>query len=85
MSATDSGITIPRAQRMDMQPIEPHRPMTVQLTAEQWNVVMFALRKHAMPFEVSAPIIEGLTAQLQQQAQQRMTAEDVERFIPDGP
>jgi sulfur relay (sulfurtransferase) DsrC/TusE family protein len=70
---------------MEMQPIEPNRPMTCNLVAEQWNVVLFALRKHAMPFEISAPIIEGLTTQLQQQAQQRMTAEDVERFIPDGP
>jgi sulfur relay (sulfurtransferase) DsrC/TusE family protein len=70
---------------MEMQPIEPNRPMTCQLVAEQWNVVLFALRKHAMPFELSAPIIEAMTTQLQQQAQQRMTAEDVERTIPDGP
>ena len=69
MSATDSGITIPGAQRMDMQPIEPHRPMAVQLTAEQLNVVLYVLRKHAMPFEISAPIITTLSAQFDRQAQ----------------
>jgi hypothetical protein len=72
---------------MEMQPIEPNRPMTCNLVAEQWNVVLFALRKHAMPFEISAPIIEGLTTQLQQQAQapQRLSTEDLARSIPDGP
>ena len=54
---------------MDMQPIEPNRPMTVQLTAEQWNVVMFVLRKHAMPFELSAPIINAISEEFGRQAQ----------------
>jgi sulfur relay (sulfurtransferase) DsrC/TusE family protein len=63
---------------MDMQPIEPRRPMTVQLTAEQWNVVMFVMRKHQLPFEVSAPIIDSMGQQLQQQSQPRFAMEDAD-------
>jgi hypothetical protein len=63
---------------MDMQPIEPHRPMTLQLTAEQWNVVMFVMRKHPLPFEVSAPIIDSMGQQLQQQSQPRFAMEDAD-------
>jgi hypothetical protein len=63
---------------MDMQPIEPHRPMTVQLTAEQWNAVMFVMRKHPLPFEVSAPIIDSMGQQLQQQSQPRFAMEDAD-------
>jgi hypothetical protein len=54
---------------MDMQPIEPHRPMTVQLTAEQWETVLRHLNtgQHG----VVRPIIDSLMAQLQQQSQPR--------------
>ena len=37
---------------MDMQPIEPNRPLSATLTAEQWNVVMHVMRKHPLPWEV---------------------------------
>ena len=52
---------------MDMQPIEPHRPMTVQLTAEQWDTVLRHLNtgQHG----VVRPIIDSLMAQLQRQSQ----------------
>ena len=52
---------------MDMQPIEPHRPMTVQLTAEQWEIVLRHLNtgQHG----VVRPIIDSLMAQLQRQSQ----------------
>ena len=53
---------------MDMQPIEP-RPFSATLAPEQWNVVLYVLRKHAMPFEISAPIINALSAQFDRQAQ----------------
>jgi hypothetical protein len=52
--------------------------MTVQLTAEQWNVVMFVMRKHPLPFEVSAPIIDSMGQQLQQQSQPRFAMEDAD-------
>jgi hypothetical protein len=54
---------------MDMEPIEPHRRMTVQLTAEQWNVVMqhMDMGQH----RVVRPIIDALMQQLQQQSQPR--------------
>ena len=60
---------------MDMQPIEPSRQLSATLTAEQWNVVMFVLRKHPLPFEVSAPIIDSMGQQLQQQTQRNMQTE----------
>jgi hypothetical protein len=58
---------------MDMQPIEPHRPMTVQLTAEQWNAVMqhLDMGQH----RVVRPIIDSLVQQLQQQSQPRFSME----------
>jgi sulfur relay (sulfurtransferase) DsrC/TusE family protein len=61
---------------MDMQPIEPSRQLSATLTAEQWNVVMFVMRKHPLPYEVSAPIIDSLVQELQRQnvPHQQMTA-----------
>ena len=53
---------------MQQQPIEPHRPMTVQLTAEQWNAVIYVMREHPLPYKVSAPIIDHLGQQLQRQS-----------------
>jgi len=71
---------------MDMQRIEPNRPITVQLTPEQWNVVLFALRNHALPFEVSAPILNALTEQFRQQAQSQrpLSTEDMAGQIVPG-
>ena len=72
---------------MDMQPIERHRPMTVQLTAEQWNVVLGHLNtgQHG----VVRPIFDALMQQLRQQSMPptpRFSTEDVaEHVIPDGP
>jgi hypothetical protein len=54
---------------MDMQPIEPNRPLSATLTAEQWNTVMAVLDQHAMPHRISRPIIDALMQQLQQQSQ----------------
>jgi len=62
---------------MDMQqPIEPHRRMTVQLTAEQWETVLRHLNtgQHG----VVRPIIDSLMAQLQQQSQPRFSMEDAD-------
>jgi hypothetical protein len=61
---------------MDMQPIEPHRPMTVQLTAEQWDAVLRHL--DAGQHRIVRPIIDSLMAQLQQQQQPRFAMEDAD-------
>ena len=45
------------------------RSFSATLTPEQWNVVLYALRKHAMPWEISAPIINALSEQFGRQAQ----------------
>ncbi len=55
---------------MDMQPIEPNRSLSAQLTAEQWNTVMAALNE--LPHRVARPIFDSLMAQLQQQSQPQM-------------
>ena len=52
---------------MDMQPIEPHRPMAVQLTAEQWETVLRHLNTGQLG--VVRPIIDALMQQLQRQSQ----------------
>jgi hypothetical protein len=52
---------------MDMQPIEPHRPLTGTLTQDQWNIVLGHL--DAGQHRVVRPIIDSLVAQLQQQSQ----------------
>ena len=55
---------------MDMQhPIEPHRPMTVQLTAYDWNIVMAGLNK--LEHGVARPVFDRVGQQLQQQSQPR--------------
>jgi hypothetical protein len=61
---------------MDMQPIEPNRPLSPTLTAEQWNVVMFVMRKHPLPYEVSAPIIEALGQGLQRAMMMQSASEE---------
>jgi hypothetical protein len=72
---------------MDMQPIEPNRVMHFQLTAEQWDIVLWHLNtgQHG----VVRSIIDALMQQSQQQTQppsSRFSTEDVaERVIPDGP
>ena len=63
---------------MEMQPID--RNPAIQLTFEQWNVVLGHL--DAGQHRVVRPIIDSLVAQLQQQSQPRfappMTQEDVD-------
>lgn len=53
---------------MEMQPIQPNKPLTVTMVAERWNIILLVMRKHDMPFDVSSPIIGDLSSQLQQQA-----------------
>ena len=61
---------------MDMQPIEPNRPLSATLTAEQWNAVMqhLDMGQH----RVVRPIIDALMQQLQQQSQPRFSMEDAD-------
>ncbi len=53
---------------MDMQPIDPNRPMNTTLTAQEWNIVIAALREVPMAYRISDPIINSLSTQLQAQA-----------------
>ena len=50
---------------MDMQPIQPSKPLTATLTAQEWNTVMTAVNE--LPHRVARPIIDNLGQQLQQQ------------------
>ena len=47
---------------------------------------MHVMRKHPLPYEVSAPIIDSMGQQLQQQTQPRPQWDmQTERVMPDGP
>ena len=63
-----------------MEPIaiNPDRELIVKLPARQWNVVTYALNKHPMPFETTAPVISAVSEQLHAQAtQQPLTTEEM--------
>ena len=55
---------------MDMQPIEPHRPLTVTLSAQEWNTVMSAVNE--LPHRVARPLFDHIGQQLQRQSQPQM-------------
>jgi hypothetical protein len=61
---------------MDMQPIEPNRPLSATLTAEQWDAVLRHL--DAGQHRVVRPVIDSLMAQLQRQSQPRFAMEDAD-------
>ena len=50
---------------MDMQPISPNQPLTVTLSAQEWNMVMSAVNE--LPHRIARPIFDKLGEQLQQQ------------------
>ena len=62
---------------MDMQPIEPNRPMACQLTAQQWEAVLQHL--DAGQHRIVRPIIDTLMQQLRVQSQSRLSTEDMAR------
>ena len=52
---------------MDMQPISPDQPLTVTLSAQEWNTVMSAVNE--LPHRVARPVFDRIGQQLQQQSQ----------------
>ena len=56
-----------REQHMDMQPISPDQPLTVTLSAQEWNTVMSAVNE--LPHRIARPIFDSIGQQLQQQTQ----------------
>jgi hypothetical protein len=52
---------------MDMQPISPDQPLTVTLSAQEWNTVMSAVNE--LPHRVARPLFDRIGQQLQQQSQ----------------
>ena len=62
---------------MDMQPISPDQPLTVTLSAHEWNTVMAGLNE--LPHRIARPVFDRIGQQLQQQSQQQsmMSAADV--------
>ena len=57
---------------MDMQPIGPNQPLTVTLSAQEWNMVMGAVNE--LPHRVARPLFDQIGQQLQQQSQSQQTA-----------
>jgi hypothetical protein len=80
-----------------MEPIsiDPERPLTVTMPARMWNVVTYALNKHPMPFDTTAPVLGTLSDQLRAQVTTLTTEEMLARTegeshahasrVPDGP
>jgi hypothetical protein len=59
---------------MDMQrPIEPNQPLSVTLTAQEWNSVMAAVNE--MPHRIARPLFDRIGQQLQSQSQMQMSEE----------
>ena len=57
---------------MDMQrPIEPNQPLTVTLTAQEWNNVMAAVNE--LPHRIARPLFDKMGQQLQQQSMMSTT------------
>ena len=52
---------------MDMQPMGPNKPLTVTLSAQEWNTVMAGLNE--LPHRVARPPFDRIGQQLQQQSQ----------------
>ena len=52
---------------MDMQPINPDQPLTVTLSAQEWNTVMAGLNE--LPHRIARPVFDRIGQQLQQQSQ----------------
>jgi hypothetical protein len=52
---------------MDMQPISPDQPLTVTLSAYDWNVVMAGVNK--LEHGIARPVFDRIGQQLQQQNQ----------------
>lgn len=50
-----------------MNEVAPTQKFDITLEAQQWNAVLGALNE--APYRVSAPLIQAIGAQLQQQAQ----------------
>jgi hypothetical protein len=55
---------------MDMPPISPNQPLTVTLTAQEWNSVMAAVNE--LPHRIARPLFDRIGQQLQQQSQPQM-------------
>lgn len=58
---------------MDMQHplpqfIDPNRIMIVQLTIQDWNIVLTALHDVLMPQRLTRPVTDNLLQQLRQQS-----------------
>ena len=55
---------------MDMQPINSSQPLTVTLSAYDWNVVMAGVNK--LEHGIARPVFDRIGQQLQQQSQPQM-------------
>ena len=51
---------------MQPRPVDPATPLSVTLQAEQWNVVIHAMREVSMPLRISQPVLASIGEQLEQ-------------------
>lgn len=54
---------------MEMQPILPTTPLSVTLTAQEWNEVVDVLMTAPVPYRIVHPLMVKLGGQLQRNAE----------------
>lgn len=64
---------------MDMQPIDPNKPLPAEMSAQEWNALLTAATSEHL---VAAPsLVNKLMARLRQQAIAPMTTEEVAQAV----
>jgi hypothetical protein len=64
-----------------MQPMQPTDPVTLTLTADQWNVVLAQLQEG--PMRIVRPVFDAMLQQIQE-LQQDSAAPPIEQPRPNG-
>jgi hypothetical protein len=65
---------------MEMQPIDPNKPITAELSAQEWNALLTAATSEHL---VASPsLVNKLMAQLRQQVTAPMATEEMAASVP---
>jgi len=67
-----------------MTPIDAQTPLDITLNAEQWNQVIGLLGEVPAPYRVTAPLIQAIGGQMQQQAAHSQMQQQAAAPIPNG-
>jgi hypothetical protein len=67
-----------------MTPIDAQTPLEITLAAEQWNQVLGLLGEVPAPYRVTAPLIQAIGGQMQQQAAHSQMEQQAAAPVPNG-